>query len=1012
MSCATPLAPAGDHAQRKVVTALFCDLVGSTALGEALDPEMLQRVLGRYYGAMREAIERHGGSVEKFIGDAVVGIFGVPIAHEDDAVRAGRAALDMVAALPPLNEGVADLAIALHIRIGIESGEVVADASSPAGTIAGDAFNTAARLQAEAPINGVLMGEGAVRLLEGWAELDDVPPLQVKGKASPVRAAVLRSIAVSRALGTGTVFVGRARQLRSLRRAFDDAAEDRACALVTVFGPPGIGKSRLVDEFVQTLSNDAQVLLAKTPAYGDGVTFAPLVELIRAASGAPSSEDGDVVAGLLERVQGRPDGQAIVERLSAVLGIADASAVGDTSWAVRRLIECLSLERPVAIVLEDVHWAADALLDVIDDIAGTARGSILLLCVARPELLEQRPTWGGGKSRAMSIMLAPLPNADAATLAQGLLGDARADTVARVAAAAEGNPLYLEQIAASISESGDVPDAEIHAPPTIQALLASRLDRLNAVESAVISVAAVEGRRFHLGTIASLGTTSTDSLEAALAILDRRGFVAPEDETGSGWRFTHPLVWEAAYRRIPKERRAELHASLASSMTDPEHVERDEIVGLHLERAAALRRELGLGGAETDRLARDAGARLAFAGARAYAQMDLGSSVELFGRAVDLLPGDDPARLSLLPDLAVTLMETGRRDEARELLATASRRADDAGSEVDRLRVRIQTLSLHVYDQSPYAEIELAQDEARLIIERLETLGDRVGLAQAWVLIEYLSWALGDMHDIEDASLRAFRYAEAAGRPREQIQAGGDVGTYLAIGELDVAEIEAFARPLVEDPDPILRVSGHAGMSIAAALRGEMNSLQQHEVERRSVADTRGLEYNLVATNLGVAEALMAIGDFVQAGILLTAGVDAAARLGDIWAQSTHAWQRLATVQDTDEAEVALTLADEIATVPAFDRHTRVWRSISLSKTTSARGRDAESVRHARDAVAEARGSGLWLTWALASERLGMLVGDDGQGEEAEGHLREAFNLFERKGCIAGVERIASILGD
>lgn len=1011
MECATPLGVPGDRAQRKVVTALFCDLVGSTSLGEALDPEALQRVLGRYFAAMREAIELHGGTVEKFIGDAVVGIFGVPIAHEDDAVRAGRAALDMLGSLSPLNEGIADLGIVLRVRIGIESGEVVADASSPAGTIGGDAFNTAARLQADAPLDGVLIGDGAIRLLEGWAELEEISLLQVKGKASPVRAAVLRSIAGSRARRRRTAFVGRARQLRSLRQVFDDAAEDHACALVTVFGPPGIGKSRLADEFVKSLADDAFVLVAKTPAYGDGVTFAPLVELIRGASGVANGDDRDVIDGLSKRVKGRADGSAIVERLAAVLGVADASAVGDTSWALRRLIECLSVERPVAIVLEDVHWAAEAFLDVVDDVAGNIRGPVLLVCLARPELLEQRPTWGGGKTRAMSITLDPLFAEDAEMLAQDLLGAVESATVARVAAAAEGNPLYLEQIAASISESGDAPEDEIHAPPTIQALLASRLDRLSATESDVIAVAAVEGRRFRRGTIADVVAMPAADLEASLATLDRRGFVSAEDETGSTWRFTHSLVWEAAYRRIPKERRAGLHAAFASSMVDPRHAEPDEIVGLHLERAAGLRRELGLYGAETDRLARDAGGRFAAAGARAYAQLDLGSSAEFFGRAVDLLPDDDPTRLALLPDLAITLMETGKRDEARVLLATALRHADDEGSEVDKLRVRIQTLSLHVYDASTYPQVVRAADETRGIIERLETLGDGVGLAQAWVLVEYLAWVLGDMRGIEAASLRAFRYAEAAGRPREQIQAGGDVASYLAMGELDVREIEAFARPLVEDPDPILRMSAHAGMAVASALRGDMTTFRQHERERQAVADTRGLEYGWGAANLCVAEALMAIGDVAQAGVLLTSAVDVWTRLGDIWNISTTGWQRLAALQDTDEAEATLALADELATVPVLDRHARVWRSIALSKSASTRGRGADAERHARDAVAEVSPSGLLLTAALASERLGVLVAAGAGSDESEVHLLQARDLFDRKGCVAGVARVAALLG-
>ena len=484
--CGTTLSAPGET-RRRLVTALFCDLVGSTELGERLDAEVLRKVLDRYFDAMRAAIQRHGGTVEKFIGDAVVGTFGVPEAHEDDTLRAVRAALEMRAAAAELDAEIDDPEVRVRVRIAIDCGEAFADeAAATQGRIGGDVFNTAARLQAAAEPGDVLVSAAAERMLRGRVDLVPLPPIELKGKAEPVQAYRVQAVRLV-SIRAETPLVGRDRHLTVLHQAMEDAIEDRACVLVTVLAPPGVGKSRLATTFADAVRERATVLVGQTPSYGVGVTFAPLVELLSQAAGRPSGDAEEVAAALRERLATQPDGPAVGDRLAQVLGVGEALA-SDASWAVRRLLEVLAAEQPLVVVLEDVHWAEPPMLDLADAVIERVHGPVLFLCLARPELLEQRPTWAAGKPRAITTTLPPLSHREARHLAENLLGsDAPPAVVDRVCETAEGNPLYLEQLTAMLADQGLLvdgrwvgsDDADVEIPATLQALLAARLDRLD-----------------------------------------------------------------------------------------------------------------------------------------------------------------------------------------------------------------------------------------------------------------------------------------------------------------------------------------------------------------------------------------------------------------------------------------------------------------------------------------------------------------------------------------------------
>src|SRR5919109_2928005 len=491
-NCGAELAEApAPRELRKTVTVLFCDVTGSTAMGERLDPESTRRVMARYFDAMREAIERHGGTVEKFIGDAVMAVFGIPVVHEDDALRAARAADE-------LRSRLADqLGTELHVRIGINTGEVV---TNEGGTLAtGDAVNVAARLEQAARPGEILIGDATRQLAESALELEPVAAVEAKGKSEPLvafRLLAVRPDAPAFERRFDAPFVGREGELDQLNQAYLRSARDHSCQLFTVLGPAGIGKSRLVYEFVAA-HPDAAVLRGHCLAYGEGITYFPLVELLEQIA----LDEG--LASLLVEDEAR----RLVNAVSSAVGFADEAIVSreDTFRAVRLLFEHLAGQRPVVVVFDDIHWAEPTFLDLVDHVADWSREApILLLCIARPELLDHRPGWGGGKLNATTILLEPLSVDESESLMDGLLSDAdlAAEVRERITAAAEGNPLFVEQMLALIAQEGA---EDVAIPPTIQALLATRLEQLPSGERVAAERASVIGKEFWRTALAQIG---------------------------------------------------------------------------------------------------------------------------------------------------------------------------------------------------------------------------------------------------------------------------------------------------------------------------------------------------------------------------------------------------------------------------------------------------------------------------------------------------------------------------
>ena len=670
---------------RKVVTVVFCDVTGSTALGERLDPEALRRVMRRYFDEMTRAIEAHEGTVEKFIGDAVMAVFGLPITHEDDALRAVRAAADMRTALGVLNKELErDHGTTLACRIGVHTGEVVAgDASSRQALVTGDAVNVAARLEQAATPGEVLISSDTLALVRDAVVAEAVPPLELKGKSAPVPAHRLVEVhpdAMGHARRFDTPLVGRERQLTQLRQTFEGCVADRVCGLWTVLAPPGTGKSRLVREFLAGVGAEATVVRGRCLAYGDGITWFPLAELLRDALGEETDDPAAAIQALLA-------GDEHAARVGAVLGTLLGGAEAETTaeevaWATRRFLEALARDRPVVAVLDDIQWADPALLDLIDHVSDWSRGApILLLCLARPELLEARPGWGGGKLRAANASLEPLTPDETATLVAKLAGGSLDDdTRAQIVRAAEGNPLFVEEIVAMFAEDGDASAI----PPTIHALLTARLDRLDDADRAVLGRASVIGEVFYVDAVRALTPEEDrEALGARVRGLLRRELVRPDPSDLPGqeaFRFHHALLRDAAYAMVPKEGRATLHETLAHWLDGNDELETDEFVGYHLGRAVTYRRELGLDDGRTSELADAAGARLSGAGRRAADRGDATTAGVLFERAEELrAPRTAQAGWDLLRYVWAVLDEDrfGDAAAALALAADAAAAADD-----------------------------------------------------------------------------------------------------------------------------------------------------------------------------------------------------------------------------------------------------------------------------------------------------------------------------------------------
>jgi class 3 adenylate cyclase/tetratricopeptide (TPR) repeat protein len=783
---------------RKTVTVLFADVVGSTVLGHDLDPESLRHVMSRYFEAMQLVLERHGGTVDKFIGDAVLAVFGVPRVHEDDALRAVRAAADMNGSLAVLNEELErSWGVALSMRIGVNTGEVlVGDRSRGQEVMIGDAVNVAARLEQTAEAGQILIGDATYRLVRDAVSATEVGPLSLKGKPEPVPAWRLIEVS-SKASGFdrrfGSQLVGRDRELAELQDRVARMTSAGSCEVVTLLGAAGVGKSRLGQELASWLDGRATVVRGRCLPYGEGISFWPVATALRDAARISERERPDEARRRIsELLQANSEAALIADRLAPLLGV-DQTRLGipETFWAVRKLFEHLAAQQPLVVVFDDIHWGEATFLDLLEYLADWIRTQpVLFLCLARPELLEIRPGWMTGKPNAAQIALRPLTEPETDGLITNLLGGAQLarDARTRIAEVTEGNPLFVEQtlrmlgddgllrqVAGGWTVVGDLSDIQI--PPTILGLLAARLDRLDAEERAVIERASVIGRVFWWGAVSELSAPEVKpSVVLRVQSLTRKGLIEPDysSEIGpeSASRFAHILIRDAAYHGIPKADRAELHERLAdwlevhaSDLTG----EYEEILGYHLERAIRLRLELGPASERAEALGRRAAAVLGSAGRRSYDRGDMPAAVNLLSRAAFLLPEQARERAELLPQLAFALFETGEFEQLQDVVDETTETAIACGA--PDLEAYAVILGLWIrLSWNPEGWADEAQRQAAAAISAFEAAKDERGLAKAWALLGLVEIERAQFGAAEEAWEKAASHAQRAGDRRDELE--------------------------------------------------------------------------------------------------------------------------------------------------------------------------------------------------------------------------------------------------
>jgi class 3 adenylate cyclase len=858
-ACGTAFAPAvAAREVRKVVTVVFCDVSGSTALGERLDPEAMRRTMGRYFEEIRLIVERHGGTVEKFIGDAAMAVFGIPVAHEDDALRAVRAVAEVRTRLTVLGE---ELAVALSFRTGVNTGEVVAGEGET--LVTGDAVNVAARLEQAASPGEILIGAQTLSLVRDAVTVEPVEPLVLKGKREPVpafRLVAVDATAEAFARHLDAPLVGRVREQQRLRAAFEDVVSERVCHMFTLLGPAGVGKSRLTEELLASAGAGADVLRSRCLHYGEDITYWPLVEILLAIGVEPAD----------------------------VIGVSPA----DTQLAFRRLLETRAEERPQIVVLDDIQWAEPVFLDLIEHIADWSRDApILLLCIARPELLEVRPGWGGGKLNATTILLEALSVEDCELLISRLAGGARLDddVRSRILRAADGNPLFIEEMLATVNEDGA--DGEIVVPPTIQALLQARLDRLGPGERDMIGRGAVEGQVFHRGTVLELApVTERDDVAGHLLSLVRKEMIRPDQPTypdEEAFRFRHLLIRDAAYDSLPKETRAELHEAFADWLdTHAALVEQDEIVGYHLERAYRNRFELDSADPRLAELGRRASARLISAGRAAEARGDLGAMCGLRLRAAALLPEGDPLRLKAIADLADPLNLAGRHGDARWVAAELSAAPDEGFRTFGILAANINDAYAGAWNA------DLAETGVRTALEVFERLGDKRGLA----LAEWLEWGLNwfrlRLADATAAALRGEAHARSAGDEILSRTMRRTAQQTMAFGPVHVDEAMRAAEAMLAEARG---AAGHADaqriIGQLLAMRGEVEEGRERVRVGIQGARETGLIVSAAASAQSVGFIEIRAGAFDTAERALRSGIKELDQLGNVSYRSTMALQ-------------------------------------------------------------------------------------------------------------------------
>jgi DNA-binding SARP family transcriptional activator/predicted Zn-dependent protease len=989
---------------RKIVSVLAVDVSIALADGSSADPEAIAAIAPKVAERVRAALAARGATVLAH-GVDVCAVFGHPTVHEDDAVRA-TAAADELVAQPPSVEG-----FDVRLGVGVYTGEIV---STPTEAIPADVARDARRLAAAAGASGIVIDSATLALVR-----DAVEASAIEDGAFKVTRVEHGVRGVARHLDSE--LVGRDTELADLHRAFDQARDERACRLVTVSGDAGIGKTRLADEFVRTVGANGHVLIGRCLSFGEGITYWPIAEAVRAEARIPDDAEATAARDALRAlVAGAGDSDRIADGLADILGVGNVTlAEGEAFWSVRRLLEELAAERPTVLLVEDVHWAEPTLLDLLDGLVDWLRDSpLLIVCTTRPDIYERRTGWGG-RPGATTLSLRPLARADVDRLIENLINHPTLDDDAkqRIAAAAEGNPLFVEQLLAMLIDEGLliregdmwslVGDLGIVALPTsVHALLAARLDRLPPDQRGVIGVASVIGRTFDPVGVADLLRENVTKIDGALRELVRKDLVRPErSPDGEVFRFRHVLILQTAYEMLPKGRRAELHEAVADRLGSAAAY--DELAGDHLARAATALADIGEDPHRVAALRALAAERLATGAGRAFGRGDMPAAASLYGMATDLIPADDPRRLSMLPELGNALAEIGRPDDAIRAFDEAIERAterDELGVVGDALLFRFEAQAW----SGRMDEAKRSIEQAKQLIPEAEAAGNLIAQQRAWSILGIWGSTYAEQQEFTE---RAFQLA---------VRAGDQKGLYENIQML--CGLLVTGPPSVTDgmntvADFHRRTDGDRVMSAAIGVNAEGQLLSMsgriqegREVYERARATFRELGLSLwlgASGTVGPTTAELIGGDPGIAEALLAEGIEILERISPSGHWLIEDLRLLVEVQvEQGHADEAESTVERLRAMGALDEP---WLQYWPGEVLRAQGRYEEAADALRSTLASVDEG-----WVLYRSRVALslaraLLGADRKQEATEA-ANIALRLVEPRGDIASTRKIRAFL--
>jgi len=984
---------------------VFCDLVGSTQMAEDRDTEVVREVMLLYFEAMRQAIEEHGGTIAKYIGDAVMAVFGVPVTHEDDALRALRATVGMKDRLAELNRRLErNFGLKLSVRIGVYSGVVVAATGDERGIVLGDAVNTAARLEQAAAAGEIVVGYPTYELTHHSATFEEMSLITAKGKSNPLRAFRLVEVSpVGRsARPVHARMVGRSFELSRLQDAMGEVAATQRCTLVAVLGEAGMGKSRLVEEFRAGL--DASFFFGRCLTYGNDITYWPLAEIVKQIAGISDEESaGEVLTKVSQLFADDPRWARAAIVLANALGFTEGGSVTkeDIAWAARAALEGAAAGRPIVVCLDDLQWAEEGFLDLVDSLVVGIRAPLLVLAVARPELRSRRPRWP-------VIELQPLTQAESEELVDGLAPLDKAERTT-VIDKAGGNPLFTEELVSALVEH---PVYEL--PKSLEALISSHLDRMSESERAVVESGAIEGQSFHLSAVSRMAALPPHDVAEAVDSLVAGAVIRPVQSETAGdpeFQFRNIVIRDAAYAGVPKRVRAELHERFAQWLIDfagARATEWEEILGYHFEQSYRNQIEVGRLDDRTKSVARQAASWLSAAGRRGLARGDLRAATGLLRRAISV-SSDEPERaLELVPELAHALRFVGDHAQASKDLDDAIEQSVILGERRLELLCRVEQVLMNLYTDA-HVDVDAATKLCEDARATLSHLGDQAGMAQVSSLLGHINWLLCRGSQMEAAFSEALEFSQLAGDLRSRwgilrmlpiVYFHGPTPVPIAIGRCEAIRELGGGNGVIE-------ISTRTKIAGLKAMTGAFGEARAECEDCRRLGRDIGLEFSVAAMTNYTSVIEMLGGDYDEAERQLRDGCRALEMMGETSTLSTSVALLGRVLEQKGHLDEAMSCTSRSEAIAATgDLASQIlWRGVR-ARILARRG-DIDLAKKLAFEGAELGAKTDFLVWRGESLLdLAAVLTESNDSQSASRVTSEALKLFDEKGHLVIGDRI------